>query len=248
MNTTIRDTIVVFKQQMKEIMEISKRTIEILKNFASINQSIYYNPDDHANSLTTKSVDGNMMARAEIEETFPAQFAIYNISDFLSALSMFDNPDLIFDTKFLTIRESGAKRGGLKFYFCEPSLIVYPKNKLKMPEVTHEFMITNEQLNRIEKSAKVLGLNDLVIFGDDDGVHAIVTDKKNVTSNDFEMTLVDKSSGTFEYSFTQSYWKFLQNDYRVIIHTKDTPKGKMGLAYFESEDGTVSYGVSMTKI
>lgn len=152
-------------------MEISKRTIEVLKNFAQINQSIAYNPALTGNMLVTKSVTSNIIASADIEETFPVEFAIFNINEFLSALTMFDKPDLNFEEKFVTIRETGSRRGGLKFFFCNPALITAPKKKPVAPEPNVKFNLHGEQLAKIEKSAKILNVEDLVIYGDDEGVH-----------------------------------------------------------------------------
>lgn len=228
-------------------MEISKRTIEVLKNFSSINQSIYYNPEMHGSNLITKAVASNIIASAEIEETFPEEFAIYNINEFLSTLPVFDKPDLVFENKFVTIREAGSKRGGLKYYYSSPALIVYPKKKPSAPPANFTFGLTAEHIQKIDKSAKILNVEDLILYGDDDGIHAIVTNKKNVTSNDFEITLSNESVGNFNYLFKQTYWKFLTGDYKVSISTKETDGVVSGIGFFESVDGTIKYGVSMER-
>lgn len=228
--------------------EISKRTIEILKNFSTINQSIYYNPESHKNNLLTKAVSGNIIAAAEIEETFPNEFAIFNIPEFLSALTMFDKPSLTFDDKFVTIREAGSRRGGLKYFFCNPALIQFPKKKPSAPQGKFSFKLSSEQLAKIEKSAKILNVEDLVLYGDEEGVHVIITDKKNDTSNDFELTVSTESVGNFEYFFKQTNWKFINTDYTVIIDVKETERGTTGIGFFKSDDGTVFYGVGMERV
>lgn len=229
-------------------MEISKRTIEILKNFSTINQSLYYDPATLGNMLITKSVAGNIIASAEIEETFPVEFAIFNINEFLSALTLFEKPDLEFDDKYLTIRNVGSKRGGLKFFFCNPALITAPKKKPVAPEANITFALNGEQLAHIEKSAKILNVEDLVLYGDSDGVHAIVTNKGTATSNDFEVTLSNDSQGEFKYYFKQSNWKFLAGNYHVGISVKDTPTGISGIGFFTSQDGTIKYGVAIERV
>jgi len=229
-------------------MEISKRTIEVLKNFSTINQSIFYNPEAHGNMFITKAVAGNIIASAEIAETFPVEFAIFNINEFLSSLTLFNKPDLEFEDKYVTIREAGSKRGGLKFFFCNPALIASPKKKPTAPEANFSFNLYGEQLAQIEKSAKVLNVEDLVLYGDSEGVHVIVTNKANSTSNDFEITLSNDSQGEFKYFFKQPNWKFINGNYKVGISVKETDAGITGVGFFTSEDGTLKYGVGLERV
>ena len=71
---------------------LSKPTIEVLKNFCSINKSIVINP---GNKLSTLSINKNILAIADIEEQFESQLSIYDLGVFLSGLSLFENP--VFD-------------------------------------------------------------------------------------------------------------------------------------------------------
>ena len=57
-------------------MELSTRTLEILRNFASINPNIVVS---QGNKLTTMSIQKNLVAKAIIEETFPTTFGIYDL-------------------------------------------------------------------------------------------------------------------------------------------------------------------------
>ena len=63
-------------------MKISKQTLSMLKNFSDINMSIEVKA---GNTLRTVSVQKNILAQTDIEETFPQDFAIYDLSRFLSA-------------------------------------------------------------------------------------------------------------------------------------------------------------------
>ena len=56
-------------------MKLSEKTVNLLKNFASINQSILFKRGD---SLRTMSVMKNILAEAQIPEDFPRQFGIYD--------------------------------------------------------------------------------------------------------------------------------------------------------------------------
>ena len=70
-------------------MKLSTNTIQVLKNFASINQNLVIK---EGNTISTMSAMKNIVAKAEVEETFPKQVAIYDLNEFLASLSLFKNP------------------------------------------------------------------------------------------------------------------------------------------------------------
>ena len=74
-------------------MKLSDRTINLLKNFASINQSILFK---QGNQLRTISVMKNILAEANIDEDFPQDFGVYDLSQFLNSLGLFQEPELNF--------------------------------------------------------------------------------------------------------------------------------------------------------
>ena len=96
---------------------LSKATIDILKNFSTINTSIVIK---EGNILRTISNEENILASATIEETFPQTFAIYDLNQFLSGLSLFDSPSLVFDNDDYLIIKSGRSR--VKYYFSDPEI------------------------------------------------------------------------------------------------------------------------------
>ena len=58
-------------------MKLSKNTIEVLKNFATINTNILVR---EGSTLSTISTGKNIFARADIEESFPQEFAVYDLN------------------------------------------------------------------------------------------------------------------------------------------------------------------------
>ena len=66
-------------------MKFSKTTIDILKNFTSINQSLLFR---QGNVIRTMSVLKNILAEAVIEEELPKQFAIYDLGQFINGLEL----------------------------------------------------------------------------------------------------------------------------------------------------------------
>ena len=77
---------------------ITNNTLEILKNFASINSNILVK---EGNVLSTISPVKNVMAEATITETFDTQFGIWDLNKFLGTVSLFDSPEFLFEENFL---------------------------------------------------------------------------------------------------------------------------------------------------
>jgi hypothetical protein len=70
-------------------MKLSTETISVLKNFSTINANLMVKA---GSSLSTMSAMKNIVAKADVSEEFPSDFAIYDLNEFLSALSLFGNP------------------------------------------------------------------------------------------------------------------------------------------------------------
>ena len=83
-------------------MKLSENTISILKNFASINQSILIKS---GSKIRTMPKLKTILAQAEVEEVFPKDFAIYDLNQFLNGLSLHQDPELDFSNdNYLVIR------------------------------------------------------------------------------------------------------------------------------------------------
>jgi hypothetical protein len=72
-------------------MNLSNDTRDVLKNFSTINQNLLVK---NGNTINTMSAMKNIVAKATIPDTFNNEFAIYDLNEFLSALSLFKKPSL----------------------------------------------------------------------------------------------------------------------------------------------------------
>lgn len=219
-------------------MQLSKRTVSLLKNLSSINQNILIRA---GKELTTITREKHIVARMDVEETFPVEFGIYELNSFLASLSLFNEPELTFEDKYVQISEKGQKRGGIKYYYSSPAVLVYNQRPIQFPlSPDFTFVLTEEQLGKAQKAAAVLGVSDLVIAGDEEGISLIVYDKKRKVANDFEIQISDKPHEEFKVNLRQDNLKMIAGDYSVAVY-------KMGMVAFTSKDGTVQYGVAMER-
>ena len=144
-------------------MKLSDRTIRILTNMSKINKSIQFK---EGNELSSLSIQKNVFATTEIEETFPQNFAIYDLDEFLKVMSLTDNQgDLIFDNQaFVTVR---TNRTQAKYFFADPSIVQQPpEKKPTLPSMECEFDLDISDLNRIRTALSIYGhLEDIAIVG-----------------------------------------------------------------------------------
>ena len=214
-------------------MKLSDRTVNLLRNFSSINQSILFK---QGNQLRTISVMKNILAEANIDEEIPQEFGVYDLGQFLNSLSLFQEPELNFTGEsFVTVKE-GKQRS--KYFFADPSVIVSPPDKsITLPTVDVEFTLKSAQLDRLLKAAAVYHLTDLSIVGDGKEIKLKVHDRKNETSNDFSI-IVGVTDKTFELHFKVENIKIVPGTYDVRVSRKL-------LSEFKSSEYDLTYYIAL---
>ena len=216
-------------------MKLSNDTKEVLKNFSTINQNLLVKND---NVIGTMSAMKNIVSKATIPDTFNQEFAIYDLNEFLSALSLFRDPTLDFDDKAVKLKEEGGG-SSLNYFFSDPSIVTAPKTEITMPSVDVQFTFTQDTFNQILKASAVLGVPDVVLKGTVGGdINLTVTDRKNDTSNDFSIKVGENSATDFTHYFKVENLKLLSGNYKVEVSTK-------GISHFVNVDKPVEYFIAL---
>ena len=193
-------------------MKLSDKTLTLLKNFSSINQSILFKK---GSSLKTISVMKNILAEATIEENLPTDFGIYDLNQFLNGLGLHQNPDLDFENQGHVVIREGRSR--TKYFFADPQVIVTPPDKeISLPTEDVSFELSTTHLDKLLKAAAIYQLTDLAVVGGDGVVKIVVRDKKNDTSNDFSI-VVGETESTFSFNFKVENIKILPGTYDVVV-------------------------------
>ena len=193
---------------------ITKPTIEILKNFCSINKSIVIKP---GNQISTLSINKNILAIADVEEQFDSQISIYDLGVFLGGLSLFDQPKIdTSDSNYVTVSDQRGK-SKTRFFYADPDIITQPPEKeITIPSVDVKFRLEAGVLQQLQRAAMVYQLPDLCLYGDGTEMSLCVTDKKNDTSNSYSVQ-VGETTDNFCYCFKVENLKLLLADYNVTI-------------------------------
>jgi hypothetical protein len=217
-------------------MKISKRTLAILKNFSSINQSIVIKP---GTKLETISNVKDTFAKADAEETFATQVSIYDLNEFLGVVSLFEDPDFAFDDKSVTISEGKTSQ---TYFYADASVITTPPEKgVTLPSTEVTASLSKEQLSKLVRSAAVNNAADLTFKNGSVVVH----DKTVPNSNKFEISDVASTSGNYELSIKVEKLKMVSDDYEIKICAKGLAHftGSQGIEYFIALQPNGSYSV-----
>ena len=203
------------KLKPSNTMKLSDRTINLLKNFSSINQSILFK---EGNSLRTISVMKNILAEANIAEDIPRDFGIYDLNQFLNGLNLHQSAELDFQNDGYVVIKEGRSRS--KYFFADPNVIVTPPEKsISLPTEDVCFTLDTNQLDKLLKAAAVYQLPDLSAVGEDGVVKLVVRDKKNETSNDFSV-VVGETECEFSFNFKVENIKIIPGSYDVVVSKK----------------------------
>ena len=193
-------------------MKLSESTVNLLKNFSSINQSILFKQGSKLRSI---SVMKNILVEAEIAEEFPKDFGIYDLNQFLNGLSLHSAPDLDFTRDEFVVIKEGKMRS--KYFFADPTVIVSPPEKeITLPTEDVEFELTSQQLEKLKKAASVYQLPDISVIGENGVIKLVARDKKNDTSNDFSI-IVGETSADFVFNFKEENLKIIPGAYDVVV-------------------------------
>jgi len=224
-------------------MKLSKHTLTMLKNFSDINMSIEIK---EGNILRTVSVQKNILAQAELEDSFPQDFAIYELNRFLGAVSLFDDPEFQFNGKSANI---GTTKHSVDYVYCDPSMIVTPpENNITFPEPEVKFTLSQDALSQIMKASNVLGTPEIAIEGGphpNDSIRIKALDVNNDSTDTFKVVLDEKSGHTFRFVFKTENMKMIPGNYDVEISSKGishfTLQGQK-LEYWIATESTSSFG------
>ena len=219
-------------------MKISQTTLSILKNFSTYNKSILVRP---GNVLRTINAGKNVFAKATVEETFPQEFAIYELSKFLGSISLFNQPDFEFFDGYLKISEG---KNYIRYTYADASLIVTPPEKeIVLPSKDIYFEIAEQDMATVLKALGVLGMPEVSIVGEDGTIYVKANNSKNPSSDQYSIA-VGMTDASFNMIFKGEYLKFMSGNYKVTVSSKGIAEfATDGLSYWVATESNSKFGV-----
>lgn len=218
-------------------MELNDNILQLLKNFATINQNILIK---EGNEIRTISEARNVLAKATLDIEFPIEFGIYDLNEFINVMSLVDTPRLSFNEEYVTIGDSTG-RSKVKYFFSSSDTLTSPQKDITMPEPDVSFVLDNDTLNKIRRAASALGHTEVSITRKDGVINLSVLENSNVTSNSFSIDIDGTYSiDNFKFILNIGNLKILSGDYDVKISSKL-------ISQFIHKTSNVQYWIALEK-
>jgi len=212
-------------------MKLSENTVNVLRNFATINQGLVFKS---GNTLRTVSKQQNVLAKATVKESFDNNFAIYDLNRFLAVLSSMNDPDLTVGTGNVKIASGTSKTTyGLS---DETMVVSAPDNDISVQNAEVKFTLTKDNLAQVLKLSGVLGLPNIAVRGNRKKISIAAVDVKNQDSDVFSVDVGD-TDAEFQFIFVTENFKMIAGDYEVQISSK-------GVAHFKSKKDPLEYWIA----
>ena len=223
-------------------MIINNETVETLKNFAEINQSLVIETGD---VIKTVSEQTNVLAKAKLGQSFPQDFAIYDLNKFLGVLSLFAEPQFDFSEKSIKIQSSVdannfvAGDSVAENQFAYMSLFENERKILakdiNLPSEDAVFRLEEKYLSSIMRAAAVMSLPEIAVVANDGKLKIQAIEAK--TSIDSYAVELGVSTSNFKMIFKIENLKLMRGSYDVKISNK-------GLGHFKNLDRELEYWIA----
>jgi hypothetical protein len=218
-------------------MQLTENTMNVLKNFSSINENIVFEPGVE---IKTISEAKNIIGKAVIDNEFSREFGIYQLPEFLNTLALCDEPSLDFGDDFVSIGDTtGVSRA--KFYYSNPEVLTRPTKDIVMPSADVSFTLTADTLAKVKRAASVLGHTEVTVSVIDGVLCLTVLDSANSTSNTFSVDVAgDYSSTDFNFVWSIDNLRIVPGDYKVELSSKL-------ISHFANQQHPIEYWIALEK-
>ena len=214
-------------------MKISTGTLDVLKNFATINTNILVR---QGNTLSTISTGKNIFARAEISESFPKEFAIYDLNSLLSLLTLMEDTDVDFQDESLKVSKGTST---FEYYYADPNIIVSAPDKTIDVDNFFQFDFTKDDVDMILKAAAITAAPMLSIVGKDKEVVVTVSDPSTPKSNSYRQ-VIGTTDKEFDARLAIENFKVIPVSYSVTLSQKK-------FMFLESSKGDIKYWLALER-
>lgn len=220
-------------------MELSERTLQVLRNYSGINGNIYIN---EGNVLRTVSESRTVLAKATLDEDFPKSFGIYDLREFLSVLGLVDSTTVSFENEYARISDSTG-RSKIKYFYSSPETLTSPKGgDIALPAEDAWFTLDTGTLSKIKSAATALGHNEVNVTLHNGIVRLTVTDNEDSTSHEFDIDVEGETDReNMKAVFNIANLRLLEDgNYRVSLSEKF-------ISHFVNTESNMEYWVALQK-
>lgn len=213
-------------------MKLSSKTMTVLKNFSSINQSMVF---EKGNVLRSMSPHKSILAFAKIDEEIERDAVVYDMGRFLTVISMYNEPNIDFQEKMFEITEGNKKA---HYTYADPSMVESPKKTAKFENSDVEVDLTAENLTAVLKACHAMQLPDVAFIGENGKCYIKAMDSESPSVDGFSIEIGD-SSEDFIIVIKSDNMKLIPTDY---VARFSIPR----IAEFKTTDESLTYYIAVT--
>ena len=213
-------------------MKLSKETLEVLKNFASINNGLEFK---EGNVLSTMSASKTVLVRAELKDSFPETFCVYDLNQYLSVYSINKDPEIDFDEFNVIFKTQRSKTRYRKT--AKHMIVTAPDKSLNIGEPDVAFTLSQEDYRDIIDSAKVLQSPHIAVESTGDKIVLTCYNAKDDSAHTNSIEVAEGNGKSFKVVFLTENIKMITGSYDVEISYK-------GFTSFKNKVSNIQYWIA----
>jgi len=227
-------------------MKLSKQTIEILENLSSLNKHFLFR---EGSSLKSCTPNKGLAVEAKVEEVFPSQVGVFDLSKILSCLKTFDDSELFFNENSVKVANDHSEAAfGLA---QEDQLITIKKDIVFNPSginfdlrwaVIQEIIKYSNLMRTKVANSSSWTFDTLTIIGTGEFIVAQVQHSKKIEDETLKINLA-QDSRKFKFTLPIQLLNLVADDYLLEV-SKSTVirvsgKTKPVIYYFASSEFSI---------
>ncbi|NBP55837.1 DNA polymerase [bacterium] len=217
---------------MEKTMKLSSETLNVLQNFAKLNSGIQFKA---GNKIKTISTGKNVLAEATLKDSFPQDFCVYDLNQFLNIHSIGKDTDIEFDDINIIFKFG---RNKTKYRKTEKeSILIPPEKELTLPSVDITFTLSKDDFDSLMKVTNALQSPNIMVESEGDTINLTSFDVKDSSAHTNTIEVGEGNGQKYKMVFLTENLRMIAGAYEVQISSK-------GLSLFTNKTQDIKYFVA----
>lgn len=228
-----------------QIVRLSPETLGIFKSLYEVDQSLRIDhnmieEDDVKieTVLRSKSFNNTTMAKVKINETFPRDVNIYDLREFISVISIVNEPYLNLENDKYIVIGSGDGKQKLRYVEANPDLInSYSSRDPALSSEDEQLVVTEAQLKSIMTAAQTLKFEYVGLVSDGEKTYITAFSRNDGSNNETNKYSIELKDSDKEYKML---YKLQLQNISILLGEGDllfTIDGKKKISKIDTESG-----------
>ena len=213
-------------------MKLSNQTLTVLQNFAKLNPGVEFK---QGNTIKTISTGKSVLATATLVDSFPHDFCVYDLPQFLLVYNLSKDTEIDFDDANVIFKFGRNKTKYRKSQ--RDTVFLPPEKELSMPSVDVSFTLTQEDFASILGTAAALQSPHIAVESDGEKIYLTACDAENDSAHINSLEVGEGNGKTYKMVFLTENLRLIPGTYEVQISFK-------GLAFFKNTKQELQYFVA----